>query len=234
MLFDTTQLALERSISGAAQRHEALAANIANATTPGYQRVDVDFHGALAAAMGSSDARSAIEHTGFTTQADRTVGADARRRRRRSTSTPSRPSSPPTRSTSRLRSPSPRPATRSCVRPWVSPDEHVRRHGDLRERAHRAAPADERHGREPGQRADHARRRRSAVPAQGSRPPVGGAGRLRRPAERRDGRRRRSRAGGVEVAAVSEDQTNGKLVYDPSHPDANDAGLRDRCRTSTR
>ena len=73
MLFDTTQLALERSISGAAQRHEALAANIANAATPGYQRVDVDFHGALSAAMGSSDARGAIERTGFTTQADRTV-----------------------------------------------------------------------------------------------------------------------------------------------------------------
>jgi flagellar basal-body rod protein FlgB len=74
VLFDTTQLALERSISGAAQRHEALAANIANAATPGYQRVDVDFHGALAAAMGSSDARTAIEHTGFTTQADGAVG----------------------------------------------------------------------------------------------------------------------------------------------------------------
>ena len=42
MLFDTTQLALERSISGAAQRQQALAANIANASTPGYQRVDVD------------------------------------------------------------------------------------------------------------------------------------------------------------------------------------------------
>ena len=75
MLIDTTQLALERSISGAAQRHEALAANLANASTPGYRRVDVDFHGALAAAMGTSDARSAIEHTGFTTQADTTVGA---------------------------------------------------------------------------------------------------------------------------------------------------------------
>ena len=74
MLFDTTQLALERSISGAAQRHEALAANIANATTPGYQRVDVDFHGALNAAMGSDDPRSAVEHTGFATQADRSVG----------------------------------------------------------------------------------------------------------------------------------------------------------------
>jgi flagellar basal-body rod protein FlgC len=32
------------------------------------------------------------------------------------------------------------------------------------------------------------------------------------------------RAGGVEVAAVTEDATNGKLVYDPSHPDANAEG----------
>ena len=75
MLIDTTQLALERSISGAAQRHEALAANIANAATPGYRRVDVDFHGALTAALGSSDARHAVEATGFTTQVDGSVGA---------------------------------------------------------------------------------------------------------------------------------------------------------------
>src|SRR3954447_24129587 len=75
VLFDTTQMALERSISGAAQRQEALAANIANADTPGYQRVDVDFHGALAAAMGSSDRTSALERTGFTPAVDKSVGA---------------------------------------------------------------------------------------------------------------------------------------------------------------
>src|SRR3954471_5780793 len=75
VLFDTTQLALERSISGASQRNEALAANIANASTPGYKRVDVDFHGALAAALGSSDPKGALEATTFTTQADPTVGA---------------------------------------------------------------------------------------------------------------------------------------------------------------
>jgi flagellar basal-body rod protein FlgB len=75
VLFDTTQLALERAISGASTRQEALAANIANADTPGYQRVDVDFHGALAAAMGSSDRRSALERTGFTPAADKSVGA---------------------------------------------------------------------------------------------------------------------------------------------------------------
>ena len=44
---------MSAAISGAAQRHEALAANLANASTPGYRRVDVDFHGALAAALGS-------------------------------------------------------------------------------------------------------------------------------------------------------------------------------------
>jgi len=70
VLFDTTQLALERTIAGASQRHNALAANIANASTPGYRRVDVDFHGALAAALGSSDAKNAVQTAGFTTQAD--------------------------------------------------------------------------------------------------------------------------------------------------------------------
>jgi flagellar basal-body rod protein FlgB len=74
VLIDTTQLALQRSISGAAQRHEALAANLANAATPGYRRVDVDFHGALTAALGSSDASTAVERTGFSTQVDGSVG----------------------------------------------------------------------------------------------------------------------------------------------------------------
>ena len=75
VLIDTTQLALERSISGATQRHEALAANIANASTPGYRRLDVDFHGALAAALGSSNAKDAVVATSFATQADDAVGA---------------------------------------------------------------------------------------------------------------------------------------------------------------
>ncbi len=61
MLFDTTQLALERAIEGAGKRHQALAANLANANTPGYQRVDVDFHGALASAMDrGGDAVTAV------------------------------------------------------------------------------------------------------------------------------------------------------------------------------
>jgi flagellar basal-body rod protein FlgC len=30
--------------------------------------------------------------------------------------------------------------------------------------------------------------------------------------------------GGVQVAGIAQDQTNGKLVYDPGHPDANEQG----------
>jgi flagellar basal-body rod protein FlgB len=77
VLFDTTQLALERAIEGAGKRHEALAANLANANTPGYQRVDVDFHGTLAAAMsgGEDDARTALQGLSFAPTKDASAGA---------------------------------------------------------------------------------------------------------------------------------------------------------------
>jgi flagellar basal-body rod protein FlgB len=78
VLFDTTQLALERAISGASQRNTALASNLANANTPGYQRVDVDFHSALASALSSGDAvqaRSSLDAMAFQPQPDLSVGA---------------------------------------------------------------------------------------------------------------------------------------------------------------
>ena len=75
MLFDTTQQALQAAISGASARQSALAANIANADTPGYRRVDVDFHSALAAAMGSSDPSGSLAGLSFAPQADRSAGA---------------------------------------------------------------------------------------------------------------------------------------------------------------
>jgi flagellar basal-body rod protein FlgB len=76
VFFDTTQLALERAIEGAGKRHEALAANLANANTPGYQRVDVDFHGALSAAMGAGDdTRTALQGLSFSTAKDASAGA---------------------------------------------------------------------------------------------------------------------------------------------------------------
>ena len=58
-LFDTTQIGLERALSGAALRQEALASNIANVNTPGYRRQDVDFQSALAAAWDDKDS---VEH----------------------------------------------------------------------------------------------------------------------------------------------------------------------------
>jgi flagellar basal-body rod protein FlgB len=76
VLFDTTQLALERAIEGAGKRHEALAANLANANTPGYQRVDVDFHGALASAIGrGEESREALDALSFAPARDGSAGA---------------------------------------------------------------------------------------------------------------------------------------------------------------
>lgn len=56
-LFDTTQLGLEAALRGAAARQAAIAQNLANVNTPGYQRVDVDFTTQLdeALAEGSSE-----------------------------------------------------------------------------------------------------------------------------------------------------------------------------------
>jgi flagellar basal-body rod protein FlgB len=51
-LFDSTQTGLERALSGAALRQEAIASNIANVNTPGYRRQDVDFQSTLRAAWG--------------------------------------------------------------------------------------------------------------------------------------------------------------------------------------
>jgi len=72
VLYDTTQIALERTIQGASLRNEALAANLANANTPGYRRVDVDFHSTLAQAMGTGKPRAAVETAGFAMETDNT------------------------------------------------------------------------------------------------------------------------------------------------------------------
>ena len=75
-LFDTTQLGLERAISGASMRQSVLANNLANAETPGFRRMDVDFHDALSQAMGTGES-TAIEATQFSAQQDpQTMRAD--------------------------------------------------------------------------------------------------------------------------------------------------------------
>lgn len=67
-LFDSTQQLLEGALRGAAARQSALATNIANANTPGYQRVDVDFHSALRQA--ASEHPESASELGFTPQVD--------------------------------------------------------------------------------------------------------------------------------------------------------------------
>ena len=71
-LYDDTQLALQRAISGSALRQQVLANNLANAETPGFQRSDLDFHTTLAQAMKTGDPNS-IENAAFTTQKDNQV-----------------------------------------------------------------------------------------------------------------------------------------------------------------
>ncbi len=51
-IFDSTQIALMRAISGATLRNSVLSNNIANADTPGFQPSDVNFHAALSDALG--------------------------------------------------------------------------------------------------------------------------------------------------------------------------------------
>jgi flagellar basal-body rod protein FlgB len=65
-VFDTTQLTLERAISGATLRNEVLANNLANADTPGFQPSDVDFHAALRAALGGG--REGLETVEFSAE----------------------------------------------------------------------------------------------------------------------------------------------------------------------
>jgi len=67
-LFDTTTVALERALSGASLRQQALTENLANANVPGYRRQDVDFHGTLQAALAGG--RQALERTTFAAQTD--------------------------------------------------------------------------------------------------------------------------------------------------------------------
>ena len=72
-LFDTTHLALERAIEGASMRQSVLAGNLANANTPGYQRRDVDFQGALRNALRGGSA--GLHSVSFSPQVRTTGGA---------------------------------------------------------------------------------------------------------------------------------------------------------------
>jgi flagellar basal-body rod protein FlgB len=84
-IFDPTQRLLEAAMRGANTRHTALAQNLANANTPNYKRVDVDFHSALRDAWSqagnsagddaepNSDPGAALEHVPFAKTRDNTI-----------------------------------------------------------------------------------------------------------------------------------------------------------------
>ena len=88
-IYDTTQSALEKAIMGASARQQAIAENLANVDTPGYQRVDVDFHTTLRNAMAQGnlqgaafspqrDASAQVRPDGSTVDADVEAAAQAR------------------------------------------------------------------------------------------------------------------------------------------------------------
>jgi len=54
-LFDSVSMGLARALSLHHQRHELLAANIANIETPGYRARDLEFKDALSAAFESGE-----------------------------------------------------------------------------------------------------------------------------------------------------------------------------------
>jgi flagellar basal-body rod protein FlgB len=75
-LFDTTQIALEQAMRGAAMRQSVLSNNLSNINTPGYQRQDVDFHSALRAALGAGAAGDgSLSSVSFSPVVDRTGAA---------------------------------------------------------------------------------------------------------------------------------------------------------------
>ena len=89
-IYDTTQSTLEKAILGASARQQAITQNLANVDTPGYQRVDVDFHKTLRDAMASGagpqsatfspqrDATAQVRPDGSTVDADVEASAQAR------------------------------------------------------------------------------------------------------------------------------------------------------------
>jgi flagellar basal-body rod protein FlgB len=67
-LLDTTQLALEAAMRGSMLRQTLLTNNLANVDTPGYQRQDVDFQGALDQALQNGQPVDQVSFQPFTQQ----------------------------------------------------------------------------------------------------------------------------------------------------------------------
>jgi flagellar basal-body rod protein FlgB len=65
-LLDTTQVALEAAMRGSMLRNTLLTNNLANVDTPGYQRQDVDFQGALDNAIQNGQPVDQVSFEPFT------------------------------------------------------------------------------------------------------------------------------------------------------------------------
>ena len=63
LLADATTAALAKTLDGTAARHRAIAENVANVDTPGFQRVDVAFENELESALKDAQAhpRTALD-----------------------------------------------------------------------------------------------------------------------------------------------------------------------------
>jgi flagellar basal-body rod protein FlgB len=75
-LFDTTQISLSKAMEGSTMRQQAIAQNIANADTPGYRRVDVNFESALKDAL-QTNSSSAVDAVSFAQKTDASAPVQA-------------------------------------------------------------------------------------------------------------------------------------------------------------
>jgi len=75
-LFDPISDLLQQATLGASARQAALANNVANADTPGYRRVDVDFHATMQKAIADGRTSDDPDLT-FTPVADGTAATNA-------------------------------------------------------------------------------------------------------------------------------------------------------------
>ena len=207
--------ALEKAIIGASARQQAIAENLANVDTPGYQRDDVDFHRRCATpwrraaglaerhVLPPADAAAPVRADGTTVDVDAEAAAQARNGLEYE---------------ALVRSP--RRASTSSSRDGRA-DGPLRRPRHLRQRPHRRAPADGRHGREPRQRPVDAYRngqgpyRRKEVVLQEAGVGVGAA-QLRRLAA--------APPAACRSPASSRTRRPSRRVYDPGHPDADAQG----------
>ena len=223
MLFDTTQLALERTIQGAALRQTALAGNLANANTPGYQRVDVDFHSALGRALELRRRARRVERDRLLRRRRRHRRAARRRlhlrRRRGGRQARGQRARAPGRGADRGHAQRDPPERDGCPLMGMFDALEVSASGLTAERMRMNVVAENLANAQTTRGADGQPYRRKEVVLQEAAAEGGFGAAL---AGAMGGRA--AAPGGVQVAQIAQDQTPLKRVYDPGHPDADAEG----------